>query len=153
MIDQAIFATQSVQVGLFRCPADDERFADSGPTETFCFVFPRTSLVIEHQGARGFVADPTVVTLYNRGQSYRRRVISADGDRCDWFALSEAIVREAVGEYDRAASETPMRPLRFAHVPSDAHLYRGHARSHPPDANKLRSLRSFAHTHPPPRSG
>ena len=122
-LDRAIFESPSVQLGVFRCSVDDARFHDSGPTNTFCFVFPRTSVVIEHCESRPFVADSTVVTLYNRGQAYRRRAVSNHGDRSDWFAVSENIVRDAVAMYDAPARDAT-RPIRFTHVPCDSALYR-----------------------------
>ncbi|MBV8516450.1 MAG: helix-turn-helix transcriptional regulator [Acidobacteria bacterium] len=124
MIDRTIYETSSVQIGVFRCSADDPSFGDSGPIETFCFVFPRSSVVIEHREGTPFVADPNVVVLYNRGQLYRRKAVSADGDRCDWFAVSEAVMRDAVGRYDARAAEASERPVRFARVASDSRLYR-----------------------------
>ena len=122
-VDRAVFESPSVQVGVFRCEVDDPLFHDSGPTNTFCFVFPRESVVIEHCDSRPFVADATLVTLYNRGQAYRREAVSRDGDRSDWFAVSEADVRDGVAAYDRAAAEAP-HPIRFHHVRCESDLYR-----------------------------
>jgi AraC family transcriptional regulator len=124
MIDRAVYETGSVQIGVFRCAADDPSFRDSGPIETFCFVFPRSSVVIEHRDGSPFVTDPTVVVMYNRGQLYRRRVVSAEGDRCDWFAVSETVMRDAVARYDPAAAESSARPVRFTRVASDSRMYR-----------------------------
>jgi hypothetical protein len=45
-------------------------------------------VVIQHRDGQPFIADPTVVTLYNRQQTYERRALSPDGDRCDWFAIA-----------------------------------------------------------------
>lgn len=68
----ALFATPLVTVGRWRCPPQSPVFADSGPARAHLFVFPRTSVWIQHEGAARFVADPTVVTYYNAGQRYRR---------------------------------------------------------------------------------
>src|SRR5438045_2518660 len=117
--DRIVFATDSVTIGAFRCATEHPAFRDSGPIKQDCFVFPRTTVVIEHANARPFIADPTIITLYNREQRYQRRPVSADGDRCDWFAVSPEVLRGALLHRDRAAAESS-RPIRFAHAPSDA---------------------------------
>jgi AraC family transcriptional regulator len=120
--DRVVFSTECVGIGAFRCATDHPSFRDSGPIERDCFVFPRTSVVIEHDHARPFVADPTIVTLYNRRQRYERRPLSPDGDRCDWFAVSPALLRAAVLARDRDAAEHE-RPMRFMHAPADPSTY------------------------------
>jgi len=120
--DRIIFATESVTVGAFRCAIDHPSFRDSGPIQQDCFVFPRTAVVIHHCGARPFVADPTIVTLYNRRQRYERRPLSPDGDRCDWFAVSNDVLRGALAHRDPAAADDE-RPIRFMHAPSDSATY------------------------------
>jgi AraC-like DNA-binding protein len=120
--DRVVFATDSVTIGAFRCGTAHPSFRNSGPIRQDCFVFPRTTVVIEHDGARPFVADPTIVTLYNSRQCYERRPVSRDGDRCDWFATSRDVLRGALVHRDRAAAESD-RPIRFMHAPSDASTY------------------------------
>jgi AraC family transcriptional regulator len=120
--DRVVFATDSVTIGAFRCAPTHPSFHDSGPIQQHCFVFPRTAVVIEHEGARPFVADPTLITLYNRDQHYRRRAVSRDGDRCDWFAVGPDVLRGALMPRDRYAADSD-RPIRFMHAPSDAATY------------------------------
>jgi AraC family transcriptional regulator len=120
--DQVVFATESVTIGAFRCPTNHPSFRDSGPIKDDCFVFPRTAVVIQHRDGRPFVADPTVVTLYNRDQAYERRPLARDGDRCDWYAVSADILRSALLHRDPAAAEED-RPIRFTHAPSDPATY------------------------------
>ena len=121
-VDRVVFATGSVTIGAFRCAADHPSFRDSGPIQNDCFVFPRTAVVIQHEHARPFVADPTVVTLYNRRQRYERRLLSADGDRCDWFAVSPGLLRAALADRDPAAADGE-RPIRFTRAPAAAAIY------------------------------
>jgi AraC-like DNA-binding protein len=121
-VDRVVFASECVTIGAFRCAADHPSFRNSGPIAGDCFVFPRTAVIIQHDNARAFVADPTIVTLYNRRQAYERRAVSADGDRCDWFAVSPELLRGALLGRDPAAADDE-RPIRFTHAPSDAATY------------------------------
>jgi AraC-like DNA-binding protein len=120
--DRVVFATDSITIGAFRCPPHHPLFRDSGPIKDDCFVFPRTVVEIRHSDARPFVADPTVVTLYNRQQQYERRSIGGDGDRCDWYAVSPDILRGALRDRDPAAAEGE-RPIRFTHTVTDPATY------------------------------
>jgi AraC family transcriptional regulator len=121
-VDRVVFATESVTIGAFRCAASHPSFRNSGPIRDDCFVFPRTTVLIQHDNARAFVADPTVITLYNRRQAYERRLVCADGDRCDWFAVSQDLLRAALMDRDPSAAEAE-RPIRFTHARADASTY------------------------------
>jgi AraC-like DNA-binding protein len=122
--DRTVFASPLVSVGVFRCPVDHPKFIDSGPTGTYCFVFPRTSLWIQHEGAAAFVADPTVVTMYNPEQRYRRRSLSAEGDRSDWFAVTPSLLREVLTAYDTRSADHADCLFCFSRGPSDPDTYR-----------------------------
>src|SRR5260221_1341296 len=102
---------------------DHPDFAEAGQVRCHVFVFPRTGVWIEHERERPFIADPTVVTFYNRHQPYRRRVLSADGDRCDWYSFTPAVLADLVCRLDPAAEDRPERPFRFTHGPSDPIAY------------------------------
>lgn len=121
-VDRVVFSTECVTIGAFRCATSHPSFRNSGPIRDDCFVFPRTAVVIHHDDAPAFVADPTVITLYNRRQAYERRAISIEGDRCDWFAVSQDLLRTALVHRDPAAAEAD-RPIRFTHTTSDASTY------------------------------
>jgi AraC family transcriptional regulator len=110
--DRIIFDSGIVSAGEFRCPVGHPRFEDTGPTRQYCFVFPRNACWIEQEGSAPFVADSTVVPLYNQGHPYRRGPISADGDRTDWFGVAPAVLRDvaaafAPGPVGRTASIFP----------------------------------------------
>src|SRR6476619_5276419 len=121
--DQIVARTELVTIGAFRCATHHPRFRDSGPIAQACFVFPRTAVTIAHDGRQPFLADPTVITLYNTGQRYTREPISADGDRCDWFAIDERVLREVERPFDPAAADDTERPVRHANARSRAALY------------------------------
>ena len=104
--DRTLFASPLVQVGAFRCGTDHRDFNDTGPSQSYCFVFPRSAVWIHHDGSAPFVADPNVIPFYNAGKPYRRARISSEGDRTDWLAISSELLREAVAVHDSHLSET-----------------------------------------------
>lgn len=120
VVDRVVRRTSSVSVGAFRCPRRHPLFADSGPIENDVFVFPRTRVTIAHAGGRRFVADPTVVTLYNRGQLYARGPVDEVGDHCDYYAVDRALALELARARDPGVDE---RPFRFDHAPSPPGAY------------------------------
>lgn len=129
--DSVLFDSGAVSIGRFRCPVGDPHFRDSGAIrEAAVVVFPRTSVWIRHEGGRPFVADPNVVTLYNRAQRYERFAIDPAGDCCDWFALGEPIARElglergrTLGPEDGQRDDVDAGPFRAARAPNTAALF------------------------------
>jgi AraC-like DNA-binding protein len=111
-LDRIIYTGATGQVGSFTCPTHDPRFRDSGPAENHIVVFPRSGVWIRHAGSRAFVADPQVVTIYNRGQEYTRELLSPDGDRCDWFAVAPTIAAEIACVYYERAADDMQHPFR-----------------------------------------
>jgi AraC-like DNA-binding protein len=122
-LDQIIFATESVIAAKFRCSLRDPRFRDSGPTGHCLVTFPRTSVWIRYSGSRSVVADPTVSTIYNPGQEYTRAELSADGDRCEWLAVSPSIALAIAESMDPRAQDRPEKPFTRELAPVDARLY------------------------------
>lgn len=120
--DRVVLETREVCVGEFRCPTAHPAFHDSGPASHYCFAFPRTAVVIRHGGGR-IVADASVATLYNRAQEFEREPLSPDGDICEWFGVSEAVLRDVLASRDWRAAEDDRRPIRFSHAPVGALLY------------------------------
>jgi len=92
--DTIVYESPLVRIGAFRCHREYPNFRDTGPAQNDCFVFPRTAVQIEHEGAAPFVANPNTVTFYNKSQCYVRHPISERGDECDWFSVR----RESGGE-------------------------------------------------------
>ena len=114
--------TSCTAIGEFRCPVGHPAFVDSGPISDAIVVFPRTAVWIQHDDKRPFHSDPNVVTIYNRGQLYTRRPSSSDGDRSDWFALSDDVAREVAAAIEPSASDS-YRPFRHSRASSSAALY------------------------------
>ena len=122
-IDRLVFETPTVRVGAFRCPVGHNRFGNTGPTEGHIVVFPRSSVWIRHAGSRAFVADPGIVTIYNKGQEYTRAALSREGDRSDWFGVTPEIALGLAGQFNPRAADHPDRPYRMEWLISDADLY------------------------------
>ncbi|HEX4684446.1 MAG TPA: helix-turn-helix transcriptional regulator, partial [Gemmatimonadaceae bacterium] len=122
LVDSVLFQTAQVAVGAFRCPIAYPSFRDTGPIERHIVVFPRTGVWIRHAGGRPFLADPSVVTIYNAAQRYERFPESPDGDRCDWFGVSIQVARDIARSFDEGAGDSEV-PFRFAVAPSAASLY------------------------------
>ncbi len=122
-LDRVVFASPVVRVGQWRCPVSHPAFLDSGPASEALFVFPREGVWIEHEGRQPFVADANTVTYYNQGQRYRRRPLSARGDRCEWFAVAPQTLAETLAAHEPAAADRPEMPFAFTHGPSSADTY------------------------------
>lgn len=122
-LDKIVATATSASAGAFACHADDPRFVDTGPIEHFLVYFPRYAVWIRHDGARPFVADLQLATIYNRGQRYTRRAIGAAGDSGDWYAVSEELAREIVAAFDPSAASDQDRPFAFQAAPVDAPLF------------------------------
>jgi AraC family transcriptional regulator len=117
--ERILFASSLVCFGEFRCSVGDPDFR-GGICSGHTVVFPREALWIQHAGGMRFVADPTLITFYNKGQEYRRFELSRT-DRCDWLAFSEDVLREVVT--DVTGSVNDHRPFRMEHGPSHPQLY------------------------------
>lgn len=122
-LDHIVFRSRTVTVGAFRCPPWHPRFQDSGPAENHIFVFPRLAVRLCHDGGRPFLADPGVVTFYNKDQRYSRARVSPEGDACEWFAVAPEVVLDAVNQRDPTTLERPERPFRHTHGPCDTRTY------------------------------
>ncbi len=121
--NRTLFDSGLVRVGAFRCYPSHPSFRDSGPSRNFCFVFPRTVVQIQHEHEQAFVANPNVVTFYNKGQAYLRNSVSPEGDRCDWFGVDPGIVRDVVRAFDTSVDNRTEMPFRFTRGWSDASTY------------------------------
>ncbi len=110
--DTIVYQSTLVRIGAFRCDREYPGFQNTGPANNDCFVFPRTAVLIEHEDAPSFVANPNVVTFYNRSQHYLRHGISERGDRCDWFGVSRELALDAVRSVDPSVEASPFRRHR-----------------------------------------
>ena len=122
-IDQIIFQSSLVEVGIFRCRPWYPHFDTAGVINHHLIVFPRTSVRITQAGYEPLITDPNVVVFYNQGQDYRREKISERGDICEWFAFDDALVIQALSVYDPRVEDHPQSPFRMSYGPSDPSIY------------------------------
>jgi AraC-like DNA-binding protein len=120
--DEVLFDTGQTRVGLFLARPEAAAFDTAGDPTLPTFVFPRSAVWIEHHGRRPFVADPNVVTLYNPGARYRRHLLRENGDRCDWFQVSEELFARSVRRLFPAELDLA-EPFRSLKVRADPQLY------------------------------
>ncbi|TDR22810.1 helix-turn-helix transcriptional regulator [Marinicella litoralis] len=96
MSETLLFKTDLIEVGVFVVNPQDPCFFEAGFVESPIIVFPKNSIWIQHDGSDPFVADPTLVNFYNKGQTYKRYAIHQSGDYCHWFKISDELLSEAV---------------------------------------------------------
>ena len=121
--DRVRFVSSVVTIGAFRVMPCDPHFETAGRITAPVFVFPRTAVWIQHEGQQAFVADPSIVTYYNRGQPYRRKKLGPEGDFCDWFRVAPGILQEMVRWHDPRWVDMGRGPFPFSHGRSDARSY------------------------------
>ena len=122
-LETILFQTELVTIGTFRCPAQHPQFRDSGPSNAYCFVFPRTTVWIQHAGHQPFLADPTVVTYLNEAQEYYRTGVADNGDRADWFGIAPEVAAEILRTRAPRALGKGRQVFAESHGPCDAATY------------------------------
>lgn len=124
LLNEVVFRTESVRIGRFRCPVGYREFAHCGRPRSHLVAFPRSSVWIHSMRSRPFVADPGVATIYNPGDEYERSPISPDGDRCEYFGVSEDIALAIAEELEPAGRRASGREVfAIAYMPVELSLY------------------------------
>jgi AraC family transcriptional regulator len=114
---RVLFAGSRYRLGEFTCPAGVERWRRTNWIgDEPHVVFPRTAVRIIAAGAEPHVCTANDVLVYAADTHYRRELVSADGDRCVYVAVSLPLADE-LGLPLRPRS-TPLR-----HGPCPARRY------------------------------
>ena len=93
--DRILFAWPQVQVGAFDCWPGDARWrSENRVEEGHVIAFPGRTVRIAQAGDRSRVMDPTRFVFYNRFQTYRRTLVSRDGDHCTFLVIAPALLDE-----------------------------------------------------------
>jgi AraC family transcriptional regulator len=121
-VERLVFRSDLLAIASMRCPSSDPLFSDMGAIRNAVFVFPRTDVRIQLDGAPAFRADPNLVTFYNAGQVYRRYAVGGAPDECDWYWIEPATLREVLARCDPEGADREA-PFRFAWGPCDPRCY------------------------------
>lgn len=97
-METILFENELIKIGGFKLHPNHPRFAKSGFVEKPLVVFPGNSIWIKHKNKDPFVADSSVINLYNRHQEYNRYAIDAKGDDCIWLEASESLLHEMTND-------------------------------------------------------
>lgn len=114
-----LYASSQAALGEFRAGPDDPRWSrENCASEAHFVVFPERSVEIAQDGAEPIVADPHVVVFYNRNQTYRRRLVSGDGDRCSFIAVEPPLLEEIARSGAPGLGDAEHRPFQASHARS-----------------------------------
>jgi AraC family transcriptional regulator len=122
-VERLVFSSRRVKVAQWRCTPAFAEFRDTGPIRSQLVAFPRTSVRIRHVDGPEFVADPTVVSIYNRAQRYVREQLHPQGDFCDWWGVDDETAQDIAASVDASAHRARGGPFRFAVARSSHRLY------------------------------
>jgi len=116
--DRILYAWPQVQVGAFDCWPGDERWrSENRVEEGHVIAFPGRTVEIAQAGDRPRVMDPTRFVFYNRYQTYRRTLVSRDGDHCTFLVVAPALLDEMARRGVAELRDVERRPFptTFAH--------------------------------------
>ena len=100
-METVLFQNDLIKIGNFILKSDDPNFNKTGTVHQPLIVFPQHSIWIQHQGQDPFVADSSIINLYNKNQQYERYSIDSQGDYCHWIEISETLLQQ-IGEYQNS---------------------------------------------------
>lgn len=114
-----LYASSQVALGEFHAGPDDPRWStENCASEAHFVVFPQRSVGIAQDGDEPIVADPHVLVFYNRNQTYRRRLVSRDGDVCSFIAVAPPLLEEIARTGAHGLGDAERRPFRASHARS-----------------------------------
>ena len=105
-VEKLLRRTPVIGVGVYRCPVSNPQFYGGGPELCPYIVFSRSSVRLQKDGAPAEACTPNTVNMWNVGDSYRRKPISAEGVRCDYLAFKPSMLREIASEFDARKIDT-----------------------------------------------
>jgi AraC-like DNA-binding protein len=116
---RVLYASAQVALGQFHAAPDDPRWShENCASEAHYVVFPERSVEIAQDGDEPILADPHVLVFYNRNQTYRRRLVSRDGDRCSFIAVAPGLLEEISRAGVGGLGNAERRPFWRSHAQS-----------------------------------
>lgn len=114
-----LFSWPVITVGAFDCWPGDERWrSENRVDEGHVIAFPGTAVEIIQDGHAPLVGEPNRIVLYNRDQTYRRRVLNRTGDHCTYLVVAPQLLDElaaagaaSIRDPDRRPFPSPVLPI------------------------------------------
>jgi len=126
VVNRMIYQGPAGGIGEFRCPAGSRAWEQENRIGDMATIaFARRAVGIAQSREDAVVATANEAMLYNAHQAYRRRLIDAGGDRCEFFVFRPQLMAEIVGAHDARAGEDVERPLRWSSARASAGVYTG----------------------------
>ncbi len=123
-----LLETEQLRVGTFRCPPGDPLWGSENCIgHGHHVVFPATGVRIMQGRSDPFVANPLNAVLYNAGQSYRRALVSSQGDRCSFLVVHPELLGRLLWDI-RARSAQEDHPFDASEAAVDPSAYLTQAR-------------------------
>ena len=105
---QVIYEDRYIRAGQFTIAPEHPDFAHAGSMTHPTLVFPRYPVAIQLEDQPLFAADQHRITLYNKGQKYRRQALGRSGDQCDWVEFLPAYF-QAFRATQRLSPDAPFK--------------------------------------------
>ena len=107
-----LYSWPLISLGAFDCWPDDERWrTENMVDEGHIIAFPGTAVEIRQDGHEPIVADANRVVLYNRHQTYRRRLVTRIGDHCTYLVVAPALLEELMASGVATIPDPERRPF------------------------------------------
>ena len=101
-----------ISLGAFDCWPGDERWrSENLVDEGHVIAFPGTAVEIIQDGHEPVVADAHRVVLYNRNQTYRRRLVTRIGDHCTYLVVAPELLEQLMTSGVAAIRDPDRRPF------------------------------------------
>lgn len=113
-----LFSWPLISVGSFDCWPGDVRWrVENLVDEGHVIAFPGTAVEIAQDGHQPLVADPNRVVLYNRQQTYHRRLVSRTGDHCTYLVVASELLDELAAAGAVPIRDPDRRPFSHPGIP------------------------------------
>ncbi len=91
-METILFKNDLMKIGTFILNSDDPLFKQQWFVKKPLIVFPKNCIWIQYRGKDPFIADSSLINLYNKQQEYKRFVLNPRGDYCHWIELSNELL-------------------------------------------------------------
>jgi AraC-like DNA-binding protein len=116
-IERLLLRTELALLVEAHCAPSDPLFADSGPSNAHCIVFPMSSTRIVRPRRPAVLENPTAVSFLNRGEEYGRQTISEEGSHAVWYTLEDELLQEVLFDAHCASDEAAPFSVPQIYVP------------------------------------